>query len=357
MNRFISTVAFCALTATLACGATEAAATEPAFTLPQPALTVPVPQPAGTRANLKVLPWAGFRSAVSYTFDDSSPSQIENWPKIKAEHVRSTFYIVPNGSGQTGYEATFKDIVAEGNELGNHTWHHCRAAQVGGADPAGCPGGFSMDAELDKTTDYIKSLGQSDVWTMAYPFGDTGYIDAVKPRFLLARGVFPGLVGAGDNTNPYILPMIGYPGDPNPPGGEDVAVFNADLDRADAEGKWLIFLLHTLLPTSSNWGLGENVAAVTGSMEHAKSHGMWIDSVVNIGSYWIGERLVENAAKAESGGVTTWSWTLPPHFPGGRVVRVTVDGGTLSQGGKALAWDPHGYYEVSLDAGSLTWKK
>jgi hypothetical protein len=96
---------------------------------------------------------------------------------------------------------------------------------------------------------------------------------------------------------------------------------------------------------------------VTASMEHAKSHDMWIDSVVNIGSYWIGERLVENAAKTESGGVTTWSWTLPPHFPKGRAVRVTVDGGTLSQGGKALAWDPRGYYEVSLDAGSLSWKK
>ena len=47
---------------------------------------------------------------------------------------------------------------------------------------------------------------------------------------------------------------------------------------------------------------------------------------------------------------------LSPHFPGGRVLRVTVEGGTLSQGGRALAWDPHRYYEVSLDAGSLAWK-
>ena len=357
MNRISAAVALSALMAPLVCGATESAGAEPAFKLPQPTIQTIIPRPAGTRANLNVLPWAGFRSAVSYTFDDSSPSQIENWPRIKAQHVRSTFYIVPNGSGQPGYEAAFKDMAAEGNELGNHTWHHCRSAQVGGADPAGCPGGFSMEAELDKTNDYIKSLGQSDVWTMAYPFGDTGYIDAVKPRFLLARGVFPGLVGAGDNSNPYILPIVGHAGDPTPPGGDDVAVFNADLDRAGAEGKWLIFLFHTVLPSSSNWGAGENVAAVTGSMEYAKSHDMWIDSVVNVGSYWIGQRLVENAAKTEAGGVTTWSWTLPSHFPAGRVLRVTVDGGTLSQGGRALAWDPHGYYEVSLDAGSLTWKR
>ena len=33
---------------------------------------------------------------------------------------------------------------------------------------------------------------------------------------------------------------------------------------------------------------------------------------------------------------------------------MTVSGGTLTQGGAALAWDPHGYYEIALDAKSLT---
>jgi hypothetical protein len=51
---------------------------------------------------------------------------------------------------------------------------------------------------------------------------------------------------------------------------------------------------------------------------------------------------------------STWTWTLPAHFPAARHLRVTVDGGTLSQNGEALAWDGHGYYEVALDAGSLT---
>ena len=37
-----------------------------------------------------------------------------------------------------------------------------------------------------------------------------------------------------------------------------------------------------------------------------------------------------------------------------RTYTTTVDGGTPSQGGTPLAWDPHGYYEVALDAGSLT---
>jgi hypothetical protein len=42
------------------------------------------------------------------------------------------------------------------------------------------------------------------------------------------------------------------------------------------------------------------------------------------------------------------------HFPPGRFLRVTVPGGKLMQGGTELPWDDHGYYEVVLDAGSVT---
>jgi hypothetical protein len=45
---------------------------------------------------------------------------------------------------------------------------------------------------------------------------------------------------------------------------------------------------------------------------------------------------------------------LPEHFPPGKFLRVSVTGGTLKQKGAALPWDARGYYEVALDAGSLT---
>jgi hypothetical protein len=41
-------------------------------------------------------------------------------------------------------------------------------------------------------------------------------------------------------------------------------------------------------------------------------------------------------------------------FPAGKFLRVTVDGGTLSQSGVIVPWDDHGYYEIALDAGSVT---
>jgi hypothetical protein len=33
---------------------------------------------------------------------------------------------------------------------------------------------------------------------------------------------------------------------------------------------------------------------------------------------------------------------------------VKVDGGSSTQSGTELVWDDHGYYEVALDAGTLT---
>ena len=35
-------------------------------------------------------------------------------------------------------------------------------------------------------------------------------------------------------------------------------------------------------------------------------------------------------------------------------MRVKVDGGTPSQRGTPLIWDSHPYYEIALDAGSVT---
>jgi hypothetical protein len=36
-------------------------------------------------------------------------------------------------------------------------------------------------------------------------------------------------------------------------------------------------------------------------------------------------------------------------------VLVLVDGGRLSQSWQPAGWDAHGYYEVALDTGELTW--
>jgi len=327
--------------------------------LPLPLVAREVAKPAGTtgQPGLRVLDWAGFKAAMSYTFDDSSPSQIDHYPELKAQRVRATYYIMPTANWYSNYDATWKDAAAQGSEIGNHTTHHCKAAEVDDNDPNTCPQGLgSAGAEFDDTTDYIRTkIGQPGVWTTAYPFGDMDYKPAATSRFMVARGVWPGMVAPGTGSDLMNLPLAQVPGDATAD-GHPVSSFNTAVDTALGQGKWMIYLFHTLLPTTQDWGGGENINAVTGNMTYAKSLGtMWIDSVVNIGAYWRGQQLLQAATPTTSAGVTTWTWTLPPNFPSGRKLRVVVNGGTLTQNGTPLVWNARGYYEVSLDAQSLSW--
>ena len=328
-------------------GSTSGGATAaPPGKLPVPPGPGDAPAPSGATANLRVLPWAGFASAVSYTFDDSQPSQIDHFAELAATGVRMTFYVNPSGKSYAGYVATWQEAIAQGHEIGNHTVNHCHA------DLADCSGALeTLDLEIDECSSYIVSeLGQPSVWTFAYPFGDTGYQASASKRFFLARGVNSGTIAPNGTTNPHNLPVIPAVG------GEAASVFNGHIDTASEQGRWLIFLFHSVLPTAQNWYAGVELASITESIEHAKAlENVWLDSVVEIGAYWLGQRSFEASTPTTEGETITWTWELPAHFPAGRVLRVAVDGGTLSQGGESLAWDGHGYYEVALDAGALTW--
>ncbi|HEX3905769.1 MAG TPA: polysaccharide deacetylase family protein [Polyangia bacterium] len=327
--------------------------------LPTPPGAANVPRPSGAAGNLKVLDWAGFKSAVSYTFDDGQPSQIEHYAELQATGVRLTFFVnSASATWEAGFVSTFSQAARDGHEIGNHTVHHCHADPDGtlytgtSAARAACAGD-SAAAELDDCTAFITSKLGARVWTAAWPFGDAGYAPAATTRFFLSRGAGPGTVAPNDDTDPSNLPIWG------PAENDTVEKFVAEIDRAHASDRWVIMLLHSLAPTTAPWYATVDIAAVTGSIAHAKSLGdVWIDSLVNVGAYWRGQKIVAAARPVVSGTTQTqtqtWSWTLPDHFPAGRHLRVRVDGGTLAQGGKALSWDGHGYYEIALDAAALT---
>ena len=315
---------------------------EKSSALPVPLGAGAVPKPSGAVGGLKVLDWAGFKAAVTYTFDDSIPSQIENYPQLQATGVRMTFFL--NG-GKDGNSPTWAQAARDGHELGNHTQDHCHS------DGKGCGMGSyagSLEAEYDECTVHIfQTYEVNHVWTTASPYGDMGYDSVAPTRFFLNRGVRGGQIAPNDNSDPFNLPTyVAHAGD-------TASNVNTFIDSARAAGKWQILLFHSL---GGDGGYAPvNPPEVIASINHAKSFGdVWIDSLVNVGAYWAGQKAVTNATTKQSGHKTVLTWNLPPHFPSGRVVRVTVTGGQLSQAGHVLPWNPAGYYEVSLDAGSLT---
>ncbi len=307
--------------------------------------------PSGAAQNLQILPWAGFKSAVTYTFDDAQPSQIQHWPDLKAEDIRGTFYLnTYNENSEVDFDMTWQDAAASGWELGNHTVHHCYSNGT-------CPNGDTFtnaDEEFDNVSSYVTTTGmQPAIWTGAYPYGDTGYEPTAKSRFFLARGIYDGTITPNASVDRYNLPCIAAIA----AGGQPASAFSADIDQAVTDQAWLIFLFHSITPTpaANIWYAPTDITSITGSIDHAKALGdVWIDTMATVGAYWLGSSLVTGTTPTTAGGATTWAWTLPAHFPAGKFLRVTVEGGTLTQAGKALPWDPHGFYEVALDAGAVT---
>jgi len=292
---------------------------------------------------LKVLDWAGFRAAISYTFDDSMASQVVAYPQLQATGERMTFFLV---SGMALNNSTiWAQVAKDGHEIGNHTHHHCLA------DGTKCGVGSwsgSLEAEYDECTDYIKRvLGVDNVWTTAAPFGDTRYDSVAQSRFFLNRGVGRGHIAPIDDTDPNHLPT--YAPKPN----ETATTLNTHVDAARAGGYWEIYELHSL---KANEGFAPvDITDLIANIDYAKSSGdVWIDSMVNVGAYWAGQRALSNAKYAESRGTVVVSWTLPQHFPSGKYVRITLTGGTLKQGGVVVPWNDAGFYEIALDPGSLT---
>jgi peptidoglycan/xylan/chitin deacetylase (PgdA/CDA1 family) len=306
-----------------------------------------IPRPSGAPGNLTVLDWAGFKGAVSWTFDDAQPSHIAHYAELAAVGVPMTFYITTNNDAEPGFLETWQRAVKDGHELGNHSVHHCHA------DLTGCTSGRplpTLEAELDDASAYLVAhTGQPAVWTAASPFGDRGYERPDATRFFINRGVPGGTIAPRDDTDRFNLPT--HPLTAN----ETAARMNQATDTARAGGRWVIFLVHTLTPTGAVWYAPVATTEVTAAMAHAKAlPDVWTGTLVDVGAYWWGQKLVTEAKPAVSGNTTTWSWTLPPHFPPGKILRVKVDGGTPSQNGEPLTWSDHGYYEVALDAGSLT---
>lgn len=308
-----------------------------------------VSRPGGKPGTLAVLNWAGFKAAVSYTFDDGQPSQVAHYPKLQALGVPMTFYICEGWSGTSGdFVAVWARAASDGNEIGNHTVNHPHALLT---DTGTGSGPLASQAlEIARNAEYITdTISRLPVWSFAAPYGDRGWAPYAADYYFVNRGVGYGMIAPEDSTDPMNLPVF------MANGGETERALNAEIDAARSGGKWLIFLFHALLPTSQNWYAGVEVTSVTGSMVHARvAQDTWADALYKVAAYWMGQKILSQAAPTVSGSGTTWKWNLPPHFPSGMYLRVTVSGGEVFQNGSALPWDPHGFYEIALDAGSLT---
>lgn len=300
--------------------------------LPVPPGNNNVPRPSGTAGGLKVLNWAGFKGAVSYTFDDANSSQINNYTALNNLGVPFTFYLWTNKSEASNN--IWAQALRDGHELGNHTHSH----QQNGTG-----------SDIDIATSFIQQRFGVKPLTMAAPYGDQSYVSLAQSRFMLNRGVGGGSIAPNGNADPFNLPCY------IPPTGAQASNMNSVVSSARNAGNWQIFCIHGF--TGGNDGAYQpfELSQFISHVNTVKSFGdMWIDTALNIGAYWRAQKLFASLTPTKSGNDIIYRWNLPTNFPSGKFLRVIVNGGTLKQNNQILNWDSHGYYEIALDAGSLT---
>lgn len=99
---------------------------------------------------------------VAMTFDDGPHPR--NTPRLldmlRRRNIKATFYVI--GENVKRYPAITRRIVAEGHEIGNHTWTHSKLTKL--SDSA-------VRGEMDRTRDVIVATTGVKPRTMRPPYG------------------------------------------------------------------------------------------------------------------------------------------------------------------------------------------
>ena len=300
--------------------------------LPLPPGAGGMAKPSGTPSTITVLNWAGFKGAVSYTLDDDNSSQISNYSMLQAQGIPYTFYMWGNRTEASN--AVWTQAVKDGSEIGNHTWSHSSSGTT---------------SDINQDTTFIMQKFSVTPYTMAAPNGASVYTQLANGLFMINRGVSDAIIKPNDNTDRFTLPCY------IPATGAPTSSFNSEVDSAQSAGGWRVILVHGFTGGNDSAYQPVGISDYIAGIQHTKSLGnMWIGTVVDVGAYWLGQKAFGSATTTTSGSDKTWTWTKPSNFPPKKYLRVTVAGGTLTQGGQALPWNDHGYYEIALDAGSVT---
>ena len=234
----------------------------------------------------------GKRAAISLTFDDARPSQIdEGMPVFRASKVRATFYVQPGNVAQR--LPGWKKAVQDGHEIGNHTMTHpCTGNYAFSRDNA--LEDMSLDdiaREIDTATEEIERALGVRPESFAYPCGQAfvgrgrdlrSYVPLVAERFVTGRLWLGEAANDPDVCDPYQL--LAMESD-----GKTFEELKPLIEQAIAEGRWLVLAGHEIGAGGFQTTFAKTVDDLC-RYAADPANGLWIDTVGTIGRYILEKR-------------------------------------------------------------------
>ena len=229
----------------------------------------------------------GKRAAVSLTFDDSRPSQLDRGLPILHRHdVKATFYVVLPLVEPRVEE--WKQVAAQGHEIGNHTVTHP------------CSGNFAfsrsnaledytlarMEQELTGANEALQKMLGVTPRTFAYPCGQKfvgrgedlkSYVPLVGKHFVVGRGFKDECATAPGFCDLAQVGGMDYD-------GITEARAIAMIEKARDEGGWSLTVGHEVGDVGQQLVVAEVLDKICRYCKHP-ANGIWIDRVDRIGEY------------------------------------------------------------------------
>jgi peptidoglycan-N-acetylglucosamine deacetylase len=241
-----------------------------------------------SRQSAKPFQWPdGNRAAVSLSFDDGRPSQVDTGlALLKKAGVKVTFFVNPGAVEKK--LAGWKQAVADGHEIANHsTTHPCTGNYAFSASNA--LENYTLEKiaqDIDSANARIETLLGVKPTTFAYPCGQkfTGrgrdvksYVPQVADRFLVGRGYLdespndPAIVDLAQAMGTAIDDL-------------DFAQMKSIVDQAAAAGTWVIFAGHDIGVRAHQTTDARALEQLCAYLKD-RSNGVWLGTVAEVGAF------------------------------------------------------------------------
>ena len=282
---------------------------------------------------ITTVPWNGHPGAVSFTFDDSEISQLNNLGDYfeKNQDIKVTFFMT--GGMNAGNQSKYFPMAEKGHEIGNHSKTH-----------ADLTNSNNLKGEI---TDYKYDLEQrsgAEVVAFATPY--CYYNDAVEAEIAKAHIVNRNCQGATKykwDEEPIWERISSdcYQGNTQQSKG--------NMSEAKQKNAWTVQLNHGV---TGGGGYSISKDDMISIMDEAKAQGLWRAPMGRVAAYYRAHFVIDKATSTDIDGGFKVTWKSPHSaMPKSVPLRVKIEGAegkTVKQKGKEVKAEDDGSFVIDF---------